>query len=492
MQSSPNVVAFSQPDMDDDQHSSDGLIHRRSPGTASAALRSVRLNRSNRRQSCTFFPPGFSNELKIDECKASGVTFQRGYDSLEGEQPDKVLMYDAAKVLSTAAPWRALFTKTVHATALTSNNILTKLLIYSSVATVFGMLSPAFEADAEEAIDALNNLMAAGLFFLLGPFVGNAVQRWWNVRRDCVGGLWGVVDDLSSYAAAWFHQPTTADREARKLVLRLGLCSHALLYKQARSNDEELGDLVRAGLLLPHEEKALQEIAAAHEEPSKAQQVWAWQTHFWTRALGGQLGTTPVPHAAMVMPLIMKRCMDGRGAIGTALAYIGTQQPFPYVHLLAVLTDLALAVNAMYVGLHTGRQLFVSRHCEAAQGGAACETPWQSESHLNVLLLVGFAGVRVAAFTLIYNGLLGIGVSLDNPIGDDPADLPGLAFQVFMKRECEGFGAAVDAVDLDGSKSGTVWWEGLGSAPEPRVGFTPHTAASKPRGSLDDRLGSAD
>ena len=47
-----------------------------------------------------------------------------------------------------------------------------------------------------------------------------------------------------------------------------------------------------------------------------------------------------------------------------------------------------------------------------------------------MLLLVGFAAVRVAAFTLIYHGLLGIGVSLDNPIGDDPADLPGLAFQV--------------------------------------------------------------
>ena len=43
-----------------------------------------------------------------------------------------------------------------------------------------------------------------------------------------------------------------------------------------------------------------------------------------------------------------------------------------------------------------------------------------------MLLLVGFAAVRVAAFTLIYHGLLGIGVSLDNPIGDDPADLPGL------------------------------------------------------------------
>ena len=78
-----------------------------------------------------------------------------------------------------------------------------------------------------------------------------------------------------------------------------------------------------------------------------------------------------------------------------------------------------------------------------------------------MLLLVGFAAVRVAAFTLIYHGLLGIGVSLDNPIGDDPADLPGLAFQVYMKRETEAFSNGVDAIDLDGSRSGQVWWEGL-------------------------------
>ena len=80
--------------------------------------------------------------------------------------------------------------------------------------------------------------------------------------------------------------------------------------------------------------------------------------------------------------------MDGRGAIGLALAYIGTQQPFPYVHLLSILTDLALAVNAMYVGLHTGRQLFgVQPHCDVAQAAALqCASSWQSESRLNVRL----------------------------------------------------------------------------------------------------------
>ena len=46
-----------------------------------------------------------------------------------------------------------------------------------------------------------------------------------------------------------FWRQTPADREARRLVTRLGLCSHALLYKQARNggDDEkdELADLVR-------------------------------------------------------------------------------------------------------------------------------------------------------------------------------------------------------------------------------------------------------
>ena len=342
-------------------------------------------SRVTRRVSNAFFPPGFANEMQTYEDEQSGVTFQAGYDSLEGYQPPKVLMYDAARVLSTTSAWRALFTQTFYATALSSRNIFRKLLFYLAVAIAFTVMSPAFEADAEEAIDALNSLMAAGLFFLLGPFVVNAVQRWWDVRRDCIGALWGAVDDLSTYATSWFWRQTAADREARRLVTRLGLCSHALLYKQARCEGEDkdgLADLVRAKLLKPHEAEALAPLA------SRAQVVWAWQTHFWTRALGGDLDTTPVPHAAMLAPLVMKRCMDGRGAVGLGLAYIGTQQPFPYVHLLSILTDLALAVNAMYVGLHTGRQLFgVQAHCDVAQAAALqCASSWQSESRLNVRL----------------------------------------------------------------------------------------------------------
>ena len=60
-----------------------------------------------------FFPPGFSNRLETYECEGTGVTFQAGYDSLEGYQPPKVIKYDAGLVLATLGPWRALVKETV-------------------------------------------------------------------------------------------------------------------------------------------------------------------------------------------------------------------------------------------------------------------------------------------------------------------------------------------------------------------------------------------
>ena len=84
-----------------------------------------------------------------------------------------------------------------------------------------------------------------------------------------------------------------------------------------------------------------------------------------------------------------------------------TQQPFP-IHLLSLITDLALAVNAVHVGTSAGRTLAMEAH-----------TP------LNTVLMVMVQLLRVAAFTLIYQGLLGIGIALDNPCGDARPTCPG-------------------------------------------------------------------
>lgn len=91
--------------------------------------------------------------------------------------------------------------------------------------------------------------------------------------------------------------------------------------------------------------------------PSKTQMVFAWLAEFWTRALsedGGGLGTSRVPHASTQPPFVQKRCMNGRGAAGGALALVYTQLPCPYVHLLSMLVQVACFTNAIRQGAHIG------------------------------------------------------------------------------------------------------------------------------------------
>jgi hypothetical protein len=45
-----------------------------------------------------------------------------------------------------------------------------------------------------------------------------------------------------------------------------------------------------------------------------------------TPAALGELDCTVPPAAEMLMPLVMQKCMEGRGAIGAALTFIDTQQ----------------------------------------------------------------------------------------------------------------------------------------------------------------------
>ena len=166
--------------------------------------------------------------------------------------------------------------------------------------------------------------------------------------------------------------------------------------------------------------------------PAKAQMVWSWLTHAWTRALQGELGCATMPGPAF--GVVMKELGDARHAIGIAMTFIDTQQPFPYVHLLSIIVDVAMCVNAITVGVHTGRELGALPP-PAAFGSA--------------VLLCAIALLRVFVYTLVYYGLIGLGICLDNPLDTNPsvssgADLPGLAFHHAMRTECNAFSKAVD------------------------------------------------
>ena len=123
------------------------------------------------------------------------------------------------------------------------------------------------------------------------PYVALCIARWWQMRMDLLGGVWGAIAELNTWAGIWFRSGSKADAEARALNIRYGLAAHLLLYRGARG-EEDLSDLVSDGLLLPHEAAILAPL------PSKSQMVFAWLAEFWNRALSpdqGGLGTSRLP-----------------------------------------------------------------------------------------------------------------------------------------------------------------------------------------------------
>lgn len=109
------------------------------------------------------------------------------------------------------------------------------------------------------------------LTFLLGLFVNSSVARFNSVRMDCVGGLWGAVDDLCLLSTALLPGPGLA--KTRQTMVRWGVLSMALMFKQGSGEDSAASDLheeYQAGLVTDKERAILGRLS------SKSQVVWAW------------------------------------------------------------------------------------------------------------------------------------------------------------------------------------------------------------------------
>jgi len=399
---------------------------------------------------------------------AHGIRFLRHEDN---KHPDKLLEY-----LEQEVAVKPIEIAVTHAgcTVFAFPHVTQGLLGSSIISVIAFCLSVFFEPTVMDSLTLIGSTVSSGLFFLLGPYVGLCLARWWQMRMDLLGGLWGAVAELNTWAGIWFCSGSKADLEARALVMRHGLAAHTLLYKGGRA-EEDLDDMVASGLLMPHEAAILAPL------PSKSQMIFAWQAQFWNRALmddQGGLGTSPIPHAAMYAPLVLKRIQDGRGAAGGALALVFTQLPFPYLHLLSMLVRCAAVVNAITQGAHTG---YVLSEPTCVTEGAVVSTAHRMRYEMQegcppalfvysyvAIAMIGFGWVAsVLMYPIIYNGLFSIGVMLSNPLGKDFINFAGSFYQHIMKAEIKGFAKCVDAVNLDPSH-GDRWWQGLGKPGAPR------------------------
>ena len=161
----------------------------------------------------------------------------------------------------------------------------------------------------------------------------------------------------------------------------------------------------------------------------------------------------PVPHASAVMPLVMEECGKARDAIAHGLTHVSTQQPFAYVHLLALSVWLAVIINALLAGLklaYSDPKLMLD--------GFAWPTPssWP-------LILASVA--RLICLPVMYDGLLGMGAQLENPFVTTETGFAADLFEHEIHAECRAMGCGCD--------ESRHWWRATGLHHGGREGSQP-------------------
>lgn len=230
----------------------------------------------------------------------------------------KVSRYRAERLLQ----WGFLRVRT--GSVLKAGHVLVKLVVlFLLAATVaFGTyvtvgarkpaLQPTNETTASIVSDSLRTLVGV----CLGLYFQKMLDYWWKMRHDVLQDLFNTIADMGLRAAVYFPSSSDADVEARETVLRLGLLSICLLFKDAQEIDAwsaddfqvtySLDDLVEDGLLTLLERDLLEAQAA------RSQVVWVWIASYWQRwTLSGRL-----PDPARNSNDMIEQCERARNAIG--------------------------------------------------------------------------------------------------------------------------------------------------------------------------------
>jgi hypothetical protein len=137
--------------------------------------------------------------------------------------------------------------------------------------------------------------------------------------------------------------------ETQQKLLRYCLLSQALLFKQAR-NDQQLADLCTTKVVCGKSERLLltdnelRKLEGGVRGGSRAEAVWVWILLLVLSADS----TATIP--AVVLSEVITCCKDARAAIQRTNTYLDTQLPIAYVHIICFFTKFDMLVIALQSG----------------------------------------------------------------------------------------------------------------------------------------------
>lgn len=344
------------------------------------------------------------------------AAFQPVVSFLKGEEEDAKLI----KYSDDVGTFRAL--THFSGTVLESGALWRTCAVYWAIAIISGVAACVIQAriirigssvpDFSQGFETMANYFTGLLGIMTSMFVVTLFGRWWKIRVEGIGGLWGAIDDLIMILS--IHMPHKSDRPYKERILRLGLLSHRLVYAQAQGLEsrEHLEKLVQVGLV------TTEELAILDKETSKPQLVWVWIGQIIHQlAAEGKIQCKDY-----MLPKLDKLCVKARASIGLIFAYVDTQVPFAYVHLLVLSIIFSNCLIALRCGLAIGL-------CYG--GGKGHEV----DSAISVLVHV----CHLSVIPFFYHAFIHIGLGLANPVGADYLSLPSYSFHVWMRNENMSF-----------------------------------------------------
>jgi len=240
--------------------------------------------------------------------------------------------------------------------------------------------------------------------FLLGFNLSEKIGRWWEIRDRCIGGLRGAISNLITICSVYLGEDMD---DYKHLILRYCLLSHALVYIQAQKRNDDLQDLIRMELVTKDEFKTLKKLPPQ----AKAEAVWIWISQVFRHLLWED---QQIPK--LLVKNVHDELMEGRDAVRQCFAYIDTQLPLPYTHLLSLTVHISHLTLAIVCGINAAIAV-VNKHT--------------AEFVLQFVLL--------GAFCILYQGILVIGNKIENPLGYDTIDFPRLKYHLDIKDSSLSF-----------------------------------------------------
>jgi len=236
-------------------------------------------------------------------------------------------------------------------------------------------------------------------------FVTTTFTRWWSCREK----LGIIMNNTSLMAMAVTNYVPTDELSVTtgKNLIRWMHLAHCLIYKQL-NDDYTFEDLVAAQIMTEEEVERLRTLIGI----SLPGVVYGWcMQAVKTLIVDSKL------NPASIVTASLGYVTNSFTAAQELAAFITTQMPYAYLHLITLTTKVHLAFIIFYAG-------------------GIISTGINDELWSRIL----FGYILIVANNFIYEGLLRIHAMLSNPLGDDSGDFPTHLFVSNTISLCSSFG----------------------------------------------------